>query len=295
MLEYQTGARVFNDVMIKRASSAATMVIVEGSQDSVIYRKVLEPDPARCRLIPAGGKDNALEAIEKLRQYCCPGVLAIVDADFWHLESMSAPGPDVLVTDKHDIETTMLSVGVLNRVLQALGSERELKRLDHSVEEMLLASGLPLGTARWVASSRLKIDLTFKGLDFDKFINHDTLDLDIDSMTQELQRINPGKIGNRSIMVKVVRDWLRRKADPWNVCCGHDLTAILAIGLAHIFGNRKGHNVNADAVFDAMADAFQSELFTRTELYRSVLEWESNNLGYVVLPSYRSNQTFVPS
>jgi len=289
MLEYQTGTRVFNDVMMKRASSAATMVIVEGSQDSVIYRKVLETDPVRCRLIPAGGKDNVLEAITKLRQYSCPGVLAIVDADFWHLEPVSKPGPDILVTDKHDIETTMLSVGVLNRVLQALGSERELQKLGRSVEEMLLASGLPLGTARWVASSRLKIDLNFKGLNFNKFINHDTLDLDIGSMTQELQRINPGKIGNRSIMVKIVRDWLRRRADPWDVCCGHDLTAILAIGLTHVFGNKKGRKVDADIVFDAMADAFQLELFTKTELYKSVIEWEGNNLGYVVLPSHRSN------
>lgn len=290
MLKYQTADRVFNDVMMKRASragSAATMVIVEGSQDSVMYRKVLETDPARCRLIPAGGKKNVLEAIEKLRQHSCPGVMGIVDADFWHLEPVSTPIPDVLVTDKHDIETTVLSVGVLNRVLQALGSPCEIQKLNCSVEQMLLASGLPLGTARWITSSRLKTelnDLNFKDIDFDKFINHTTLDIDVNSMLQELQRVNPGKIRNRSNMAKVIGSWLQGKEDPWNVCCGHDLMAILAIGLTHVFGNKKSSNVSADAVFDAMVDAFQSELFTKMELHRSVVAWEGSHLGYVVLP-----------
>jgi hypothetical protein len=98
---------IANTVRMTRSLHKGAFLVVEGDTDARVYKRFV--DDSRCKVIPAHNKDNAVEILEILEKDRFPGVLVIVDADFWHLEGIKPESLNLLLTDTHDLETMIIS------------------------------------------------------------------------------------------------------------------------------------------------------------------------------------------
>jgi hypothetical protein len=290
MREYSNRFNIASRIMMSRSQNAkATYLLVEGDTDSRFFSSFADEN---CKMLPAYGKDNVIQAIAELEKWKVKGIIGIVDADYWILEGITS-GPNLLATDTHDIETMILVSPALEKVLKEFlpGEKLEhIRKLGDEVRKALVKLGLPVGCLRWV-SHREKLHLDFDRLPFEQFFNLELLEVDrvkmikcIDSSRDKtLLRHCSAEIDRLMESVKV----------PWYVCQGHDLVDILEIVLPDILKRLVGpevaenarRKVRADSLARELRIAYEPRYFVKTRLYRSMREWEAANKPYTVLSS----------
>jgi len=98
---YLNAHSVANTIRMSRSQHAGAFLIVEGDSDVRVFNRFVD---SKCRIISAKNKENAVAALDILSKDKFKGVLAVVDADFWHWEGKKIDNPDLLLTDTHDLE-----------------------------------------------------------------------------------------------------------------------------------------------------------------------------------------------
>lgn len=280
-----TAHDIANTVRMTRSLHKGAFLIVEGDTDARVYKRfVAETD---CKVIPAHNKDNAVNVLEMLENESFKGLLVIVDADFWHLEGIKTNSVNLFLTDTHDLETMIISASeVQEKILSECGSTNKIKQLHHPVIDLILEATLPIGLFRWIASSSLdNLPLKFRDLPFENFVEKTKLKVNINKLLEEV-KANSGdpEIDEKSIKNKI-KSLKKENHDPWQVCSGHDMVHILAIGLRSVFGNRKMRTLSADLLERMLRVAYEYSQFQLTQLYQSIENWEKTNPTYTVLKS----------
>jgi hypothetical protein len=232
-------------------------------------------------MIVAEGKDNVLGAMEIIRQRAYPGVLAIVDADFDHIENAVLPFNDVAVTDTHDIETMMLSTSAFQKVLLRNGFgapgriQVDAQEFELSAAELLsrlLSAGLRIGYLRWASKqNNLKID--FDRIDYARVVDASTLVFREDRLEAEVLRSSTAEAGNWADIQACANALVNAGDDPWQVCNGHDLAAMLALHLGRITGSP----VTRKTVEGDLNLGYSFDQFRKTRLHGLVTSWEQRN------------------
>jgi hypothetical protein len=173
--------------------------------------------------------------------------------------------------------------GVLEKILDEYGSTNKIKRLKKSVRDMLLENALPIGLLRWIASpSKDNLSLIFRDLCFENFVDRTGFKVNIDKMIDAVKN-NSGKIEiDRKSIKSRIKSLKKENHDPWQVCCGHDMVKLLAIGFRFVFGNKNAKNL-IDAMEGIVRLAYEYNDFCMTGLYRSMEKWENANTTYKVL------------
>ncbi len=266
-----------------RTQYTGTILIVEGSTDARVYRRLVSKN--ECRLIPATGKDKAINALELLENGGFNGVLTIVDADFQRLDGIEQNSSNLLLTDSHDLETMILHSDALDNVLSEFGSARKIEKLGRPIRDVLLEGGLPIGYLRWLSSpAKDNLSLKFKELSFDKFVDEKTLRVSIDDLIRELKTNSGDSTLDENATKLKIMALDGEGDDPWQVCSGHDLVLILSIGFRNIFGNlRRGETVTPDQVDGMLRLAYNYSHFCLTRLHNSIKGWETANPTFRVL------------
>lgn len=90
-------------------------VLVEAGGDKLFWQQYLGGDQCKLRDMGQGGRRKALQELDKARQTEQPSgkkecFLALLDADLDRLKGCLDPRPDVIWTDAHDLETTLLQL-----------------------------------------------------------------------------------------------------------------------------------------------------------------------------------------
>ncbi|MHA1223337.1 MAG: DUF4435 domain-containing protein, partial [Candidatus Heimdallarchaeaceae archaeon] len=98
-------ASKFSELLFVRQKHSNSILLVESQTDSQLFKKLL--DCHLCNIRPIGNKVEVLEVMRIVKQKHEPGILAIVDADFEHIEGYEFNSDDVLRTETHDIEGIM--------------------------------------------------------------------------------------------------------------------------------------------------------------------------------------------
>lgn len=291
MKQYITSSDIANQVRMMRTAFDGAVVIVEGDTDARVYKRFIGET---CRIVPAFGKSNALDAMANLDKTSFAGALAIVDSDFWQLDGVEPPGHNVFATDTHDLETMIVASRAFDAVMDEFGSARSIKRLDGDIREMLVRTAMPVGFLRWISSSKQdNLSLRFKNLSFAPFIDMsgNVMKLDVDGFATEVRKQSGGVPASiHSLKIRLRRLMKDNSYDPWHVCRGHDLVQILTIGLRDMFGNRHAKNITYEQVDRILRISFSYMEFSRTRLYASLVRWESNHTPYAVFPSGRDEQ-----
>jgi Protein of unknown function (DUF4435) len=284
--DLRTGDADANQIRMRRSTFTGVFLLVEGSSDKFFYECFV--DKLSCQISVISGKPSSKERVIAvlgiLEKSNFLGVLGIVDADFDRLDSLSHNSPNLLLTDTHDLETMLINSPALDKVVRAFGSEEKIAKFGTNVRTVLVEAGISIGYLRWISQCD-RLDLTFNGIKYSKFIKEQSLQID------ELELIK--EVKNKSQMLSLDnKDILQRIAeqksnnhDCWQVCCGHDLVEILSLGLRKAIGTMKSSEIEPDSLERSLRLAYEEVYFRQTQLYSNIRQWESKNVSFQVLSS----------
>lgn len=273
MREYLTAEDICNDLCMERTVFDGVFMIVEGVTDGRLFGKFADPDGVQITI--AHSKDNVREVVRLMATRRRDGrTMGIVDPDLDLLHGRTAK-PPLFHTDCRDMEMMAIRSNALDDVLSEYADQDRLRTFEETVgpvREALLSASYPVGLMMAVSQER-GLGLSFKDLDFGRFINPRTLGLDAGAMVSEvLDRSRSARIGRRELL-KVLNDEARRLDDPWKAARGHDTVDVLLIGLRRTFGSFNASSLNEGALGGALRLAFSDADFEETELYGSTGRW----------------------
>jgi hypothetical protein len=279
MLESVTGADIAALVSLMRAAFKGTIVVVEGDTDARVFEKLL--NKTLCQVVVARCKANALAAIESLEAEGFQGVVAIVDADFMRLRGQQPTSGSVLLTDWHDLEIILIESGAFEAVLREYGSKTKLsnlrKRNPLEPRKTVYGSARPFGALRLLSESE-NLALRFEGLDFGRPVDRGTLVVDTAVLVMcVLSRSERSVAEKPRILEQLAEICEDRDVDSRELCSGHDVVAILSIGLRKLLGSNDARRVRPDELERALRLAFDPSEFKRTRLYTDLQSWEAAN------------------
>ncbi|HEY9809889.1 MAG TPA: DUF4435 domain-containing protein [Halomicronema sp.] len=279
-----TPHRIANDIRMLRSHHTGSFLIVEGDTDTRLFKNLV--DSQKCHVQSAMNKDMALKVLDILEQDKFAGVLAIVDADFWHLEGTKPQSSNLVLTDTHDLETMILKSPALEKVLAEFGSENKIKtvpeKFKKDIRRLIIEAGVCLGYLRWI-SLQENLSLKFEGLSFNKFVDDKTLIVDEYALIKAVKN-NSQKpsLDERDIQRKIQK--LKKEGyDGWCVCRGHDLMKILSIALCKLLGTNDTTDVKSEQLEKVLRVAYERAYFCQTKLYTAIQEWEKVNQPFQII------------
>ena len=278
-----------NEIRMTRTQFQGSFLIVEGqTADFRVYKRLV--DPKQAKIIPAHNKDKALAALKILENADFDGVVAIVDADFWRLEGIEPTSPNLFMTDTHDLETMLLESPSLGKLLDEFGSEKKITNFTANnkmeVRQALLTAAGPIGYLRWV-SQRNNLSLTFEGIIFSRFIDRDTLHIDISKLIREVKNKSRRHDLNESDLQDKIDELTDPQHNSWDICCGHDLVSILSFGLYRVLGSNQRREVEPEVLEKFLRTGYESADFLSTQLYQSLRGWETSNSPFRIFSTER--------
>jgi Protein of unknown function (DUF4435) len=284
MRDFLSVDRDANAIRLRRTTFAGAFLLVEGSTDKKFYERFV--DLPSCETISYSGRKPSsklwvIDVLGTLEKSNFLGVIAIVDADFDHLESVSWHSPNLFRTDTHDLETMLLNSPALDKVVTEFGSAEKVAGLGKDIRTVLLEDGMPIGYLRWVSQVD-GLNLTFNGIKFSKFINEKTLELDRDQLIAEVKNKSQKPDLQSSDLQRRLMSQQSSTHDPWQVCCGHDLVEILSLGLRKAIGSNNPSDVEPNGLERSLRLAYEATYFCKTQLYLSIRSWENSNYTFKV-------------
>jgi hypothetical protein len=284
MEERITGSSIANTVRMWRELYNGAFLIVEGTSDVKFCRWFV--DNESCKVLDARGRQNVLDAVAILNKDGFIGALGIVDADFTRVMGAESPVMNVVLTDGHDLECLLLASPALDKVVETFGSP---ERVDVFVNEhgavlatVLARNAMPLGYL--LHNSLMQaLGLDFEELAFGNFVDYKTLRIDIAAMVKTVLNKSQKHHLDAAKLAMEVELLCGMSLDHWQVSRGHDIVAILSIGLQRTFAARAKHHVSPEALEASLLLAYGKADFEQTQLYRSIVQWERDNPSFSIL------------
>jgi hypothetical protein len=249
-------------------------VIVEGHTDQRLYNQYLDRRTVVTML--AHGKDEVLGALAILAAEGIPGVAGIIDADFARVGPRPAWPHNVLLTDTHDLETMIIKSPALDKLLEQCASPLKIAELADRVgvgpREILLRAGTTIGWLRYI-NEREGLNLKFDGIDFGKFTDRDTLRVDPEALVRTVRNHGRSWDVPEPYLIAAVAEVADSTADPWQVCCGHDLVEVLSVGLASALATRDAGERAPSRLEESLRLAYERQWFVQTSLWASLRKW----------------------
>ena len=278
----QTGQSIANEVLLADAAHEGPVLLVEGDSDEKLFKRFLtNPDTL---VIPAWGKENVLDAIEILES--CQAekpFLGIVDADFGHVDRSLPVSKNVVVTDDHDVEMMIIRTKAFGAVLRELSSSTKVQHFatgtGHGVRHELMQRALILGHFRHLSLTD-DLRLRFEGLRFERFIDRNTLDVDVKTLVVNVLALTCDPVHKtKSLHSQLLEKVRAAEEDPYQICCGHDFLAILGIALRRALGSKSREAACPEGLAGCLRLAYDSEDFRSTDLYASAESWSEEHIG----------------
>ena len=265
-------------------NARVSCLIVEGPDDLKFYAQFTISD--HCQIFEVGGREAVAKYILSLEERHVTGMLGIVDADFIRLEKKGTLSPNILETDTHDLETMLFRSPALEKILLHFGFVNSkdvcIGQAGKDLRELLLFSGKVIAYLRW-SSYRHNLNLTFNNLNFDEFIDKNTLSIDTSKLIYSVKKRSQNQSLQESDIIDMMSKLEDNSHDPYELCCGHDLANLLGHGLRETMKQRgigKNKLPSNDAIEGALRLAYEFAYFANTRLHSSILTWENQNSLY---------------
>ena len=273
MREYITPDDICNQISMERSVFRGTFLIVEGVTDERLFEKFIDKDEVR--IIEAHSKDNVRNAVKGMSSERGDGrVIGIVDPDLDRLRGKRAK-PPLFHTDCRDMEMMAIRSNALDDVISEYGDPEKVDRFEERfgpIRDALVSSSYPIGLLMFISQER-GLNLSFKNLTFNRFINPASMALDARQMVSEvLDNSRSARIGRKELL-RVLNDEAEQLDDMWEAARGHDTISILLIGLKRSFGGFNASGLDEGSLGGALRLAFSDECFRSTRLYADTTEW----------------------
>jgi hypothetical protein len=296
-VERRFGARPVDPIVESKVFNAArrtVTLLVEAGPDCAFWQ-IYRHEDCLLREHGQGGRAAVIQKLEASRAQTDVRFLAVVDADFDRLPGALglAESPDVILTDGHDLETTLLGTPALEKMVRhakgATNADDEA-RWRESTRSRLFRHGRGMGGLRW-----LKVRARLESLAFKKpgrgstkgqiepFGRYDDcVDADwLPSLARAVHAVlnysqAQALAGERDLVAEVQA---LPAVDDAQLCNGHDLLGFLGVYLAP--GNRavaREEDLHGDLVL-----ATERAWVAQTRMWASIRAWERAHPGFRVL------------
>ena len=274
---YKSPGVILAEIRMLRMAGDMAVLVVEGVDDERFWSHVGRRHK-ECEVVVAEGKPNLLGAVEMADERRMQGILGLVDEDYDELLSVDRSSRNVVSTGVHDLECVLCRSSALEAVLAEFGKERSIREFTEKeakgVREALLARSAVFGRLRYVwrrwysGEARLELPVA-------RFVNEDTWEVD-----------EGGIMG--VVALRGVEDDVRRRVDElgrvdlWKIVNGHDVVQVLRIGLRGVLGDGRKQS-GAAQIGAVLRSALPRVELLETEMWRSIVGWETRNPRYRVL------------
>lgn len=277
MREYITSEDICNQISMERSMFQGTFLVVEGVTDERLFEKFIDKDSVR--IIEAHSKDNVRHSVKDMSaQRGDRRVIGIIDADLDRLVGRKAK-PPLFHTDCRDMEMMIIRSNALEDVLDEYSEKEPRLKFEESVgpiRDALVSASYPVGLLMYI-SQREGLNLSFKDLDFERFINSKTLSINVGSMVDEVIFNSKNCRMSRKAVISRLSDMAEGLHNPWDAARGHDTVNILLIALRRNFGSFNSRNLNEGELGGALRLAFSDQCFRGTDLYKNTSDWATEN------------------
>jgi hypothetical protein len=266
---------------MKRSLHPGTFLLVEGVSDKKLFARHV--DSEQVKIYVTYGKQNALAVLSILDKYEFIGIAAIVDSDFDRVMNSITTHPNCLNSDFHDAEMMMVLSSAFEKIIGEYADPKLVEIFEHAhglcVRKILLHRAQEVAYPRW-ASIANNWWLRFKELQFQRFVDRLDLGISVKALYNSIiSRNSESEVDLSDLQSECAR--LKELAtDLRELCNGHDVIAILAIGLRRAIGKNKAADVNVDTLESALRLAFDNTDFVGTALFAAGTAWEHRNPGY---------------
>ena len=275
MLGHKSPSVLVAEIKMLRTSHKGAFLILEGKDDIRFWRS---RHHHTCHLIDGEGKPNVVGAVQRLDATRFAGALAVVDSDFEWVTGEHFQSSNLLYTDAHDLECLLCRSSALDKVLAEHGEPRKIRRFESAgmdVRTALLERALVFGRLRLAALlARPGVKLQIR---VQRFVNEKTWTVDRETLIRQVMPDSP-----RDADAITTRLGKLPEVDPWHVVRGHDMIAILCIGLRGVLGNLPASR-GTDDVAGLLRVGMSPEDLRDTELWTDMQAWQAANPPYAVL------------
>lgn len=248
-------------------------LIVEGVTDCRLFGKFIDKDGTAIRV--AHSKDNVRGVVKEMSGRRGDGrVLGIMDPDLDLLRGKRAK-PPLFNTDCRDMEMMAIRSNALDDVLDEYGDQEKVRRFEETrgpIREALVTASYPIGLLMYISQER-GYNLSFKDLDFRRFITPSTLELDTGAMVAEVLNNSRSPQVGRKQLLRTLSAEAQSLDDPWMAARGHDTISILLLGLKRGFGAFNASSLDEGSLSGALRLAFSDRCFASTRLYSDTEVW----------------------
>ena len=273
MREFLTTEDICNELSMERTVFDGAFLIVEGITDSRLFGKFV--DRGEVSIVIAHSKDNVRGVVKEMSGLRRDRkTLGIMDPDLERLRGRHAR-PPLFHTDCRDMEMMAIRSNALDDVISEYGDPEKVDRFEERfgpIRDALVSSSYPIGLLMFISQER-GLNLSFKNLTFNRFINPASMALDARQMVSEvLDNSRSARIGRKELL-RILNDEAEQLDDMWEAARGHDTISILLIGLKRSFGGFNASGLDEGSLGGALRLAFSDECFRSTRLYADTTEW----------------------
>lgn len=251
-------------------SKGINFIFLEGVSDVRLFRKFFDLDKCKVESIP-GGNSKLEECIATLLSSHAL-IVAIRDADFIRMTNPSYRKNNIILTDFHDIEMTILSHSEsLNALLTEYTSidSSDFSKIRNILMNLLSSISL-LKLNNDINSRKLKFESGFIDL-----LDFNNMRIDISQyISRILSKSTNATITDKQFLQKEIETTDIQNYDLLQLTNGHDLTKVLA----SFFNQKHGHKGVSDTDIESnLRISFNMDIFKRTSIYKEILNWEQAN------------------
>jgi len=275
------------------AARSTVTLLVEGRLDHRFWRMHCVRD---CPVKPMGGRYAVLRELDRAAAHEDAVLLGVLDADLDRIEDRLVVRADVVWTDAHDLEGTLIALPALAKLLSQLVDGDKLAkdeaRWGESILARLIRHAVHMGRLRWLNQREGVNMLTFKKQPkrelvlFDRY--EDCVD---DDWSPSLAKIISELINYSSahhVSPKELMDQCAvPEADSAQLCNGHDL-----LGFLRVWPRIGKRTLSLDDLADRLAVACERRWLTPTSMWRAIEAWERAHPGFRVLKSEAEHDGF---
>ena len=263
------------EIEMLRADHDDAFLVVEGKDDVRFWRPRRH---AGCDLIDGEGKPNVIGTVRRLDAARFAGALGVVDSDFERVTGRRFESSNLLHTDAHDLECLLCRSSALDKVLAEHADPEKIRRFEAAgmdVRTALLERALVFGRLQLAAHlARPAVELQ---MPVPRFVDVNTWAVDDEAL---IRHAVPGSSRDAHAITSRLRQL--PEVDPWHVVRGHDMVAILRIGLRRVLGNLRAGIGNGD-IAGLLRVGMSSEDLRATGLWADMHAWQAENRAYTVL------------
>lgn len=268
----RTEGDVIAEIKMTRAATSGTILILEGSSDSIFWRNHI--DHKKCQITIAGGKQTCLGVSEKLDGENFSGYLTIVDDDYDFFLGKKYESENVVYTDTNDLETLIASSPAIEKALAEHFNSNDVAVCiahTHELIRLAKATSIQIGRLRYINREQ-GLNVDFNKLSLWKYVAEDNLELQNDKIINGFAELAGTHVDNVSVWIENAPT-----TPEWNIIQGHDFTCVLAIAMR----TKARGSCTEKIICSSLRLAYERVWLIATELGKKIIDWQ-NRQGKIV-------------